>query len=149
MKNILTIHCNGLSKGKKADGVKCHYMEIFQANFRPKKNFKTLDDIDSELVVGNWEAVKSDPSILYEDYVKVDQNVAVWGKATDVDITAHLAENNQADDGLSGNEENKEIQEKLLSSSSEAMVLVRELDAFLYVSLMQLFPAQWSFSEHT
>ena len=66
----------------------------------------------------------------------MDQNVVVCGEATDADIIAQLAENNQAEDGLSGDEEDKEIQEKPLPSSSEAMVHIHELRHFLKVSLM-------------
>ncbi len=53
------------------------------------------------MAVNNWEDVNSDPLILYEDYVNVDQNVVVCDETTDADIIAELAENNnQAEDGL-------------------------------------------------
>ncbi|GBO13768.1 hypothetical protein AVEN_212423-1 [Araneus ventricosus] len=34
-----------------------------------------FDEIDPELAVDNWKDLNSDPSILYEDYVNVDQTV--------------------------------------------------------------------------
>ncbi|GBM79002.1 hypothetical protein AVEN_227230-1 [Araneus ventricosus] len=47
---------------------------------------ENFDEIDPELAVDNWEDVNSDPSILYEDLVNVDQNVVVCDKSTDEDI---------------------------------------------------------------
>ncbi len=71
------------------------------------------------MAVDNWKDVNSDPLILYEDYVNVDKNVVVCGETTDADIImAELAENNQAEDGLSGDEE---VEKKPLPSASEAM----------------------------
>ncbi|GBN78215.1 hypothetical protein AVEN_45096-1 [Araneus ventricosus] len=91
---------------------------------------ENFDEIDPELAVDNWEDVHSDPSILYEDYVNVDQNVVVCDESTDADIIARLAVNSQAENGLSGDEEDKEIQEKPLPSTSEAMVHIHELRRF-------------------
>ncbi|GBM92333.1 hypothetical protein AVEN_40994-1 [Araneus ventricosus] len=70
---------------------------------------ENFDEIDSERATDNWEDVISDASILYEDYVNVDQNVVVCGESTDADIIAQLAVNNQAESGLSEDEEDKEI----------------------------------------
>ncbi|GBO17965.1 hypothetical protein AVEN_116336-1, partial [Araneus ventricosus] len=61
--------------------------------------------------------------------LNVDQNVVVCGESTDADI-AQLAVNNQAEDGLSGDEEVKEIQKKPLPSASEAMVHIHEFRRF-------------------
>lgn len=47
---------------------------------------------------------------------------AVYAEATDVNIIAELAEKNQTEDRLSGDEEHKKVQEKLLSSKSKAMM---------------------------
>ncbi|GBL85197.1 hypothetical protein AVEN_222688-1 [Araneus ventricosus] len=57
---------------------------------------ENFDEIDPEMAVDNWEDVNSDASILYEDYVNVDQNVVVCHESTDADIIAQLAVNNQA-----------------------------------------------------
>ncbi|GBM99928.1 hypothetical protein AVEN_67057-1 [Araneus ventricosus] len=68
--------------------------------------------------------------ILYEDYVNVDQNMVVCGELTNSGIIAQLAVNSQAKVRLSGDEEDKEIQEKPLPSVSEAMVHIHELRFF-------------------
>ncbi|GBL90101.1 hypothetical protein AVEN_135457-1 [Araneus ventricosus] len=38
---------------------------------------ENFDEFDPELSVDNWEDINYDLSILYEDYVNVDQNVVV------------------------------------------------------------------------
>lgn len=45
--------------------------------------------------VDDWKIVSSDPSILYENYVKVDQSVAVCGKSTYKNIIIQLSVNNE------------------------------------------------------
>ncbi len=57
----------------------------------------------------------------------MDQNVVVCGETADADIIAELADNNQAEDGLSGDEE---IEKKPLPSALEAMVHIHELWRF-------------------
>ncbi|GBN02322.1 hypothetical protein AVEN_228677-1 [Araneus ventricosus] len=74
------------------------------------KVVENFDEIDPELAVDNWEDVNSDPSILY-------RTMSTWTKmwlcvASELMIIAQLAVNNQAEDGLSGDEEDKEIPEK-------------------------------------
>lgn len=50
---------------------------------------------------------------------------AVYAQATDVNIIVELAEKNQTENRLSGDEEHKKVQEKLLSSKSKAMVHIQ------------------------
>ena len=88
---------------------------------------------------GENHDINSDPSILDEDYVNMDQNVAVCGEMSDVDTIAQLKENNQAEVGLCGEEENKEIQEKPLLSAAEVLENIE----FFYLSNFFFFSSRF------
>lgn len=91
-------------------------------------------DIDPQLAVHNLEDIHSDPTILYEDYVNVDQNVVVCRIATDADIIAKLVENNQDKDGLvSGDEENKQCRGNPYLVCQKLWCMYMSFDALLKV----------------
>ena len=52
------------------------------------------------------------------------------GEINDLDIIAQLKQINRAEDCLSGEEENKKIQEKFLPIAAEDMMQIHELQRF-------------------
>lgn len=70
----------------------------------------------------------------------MDQNVVTCGKSTNTDIIVQLVVNNYAEDGLSRDEENKEIQEMPLTSVSESVVHMHEVQCFFEGQTKGTFP---------
>ena len=64
--------------------------------------------MDPELALAYKKAVNSDLTVLYEYYVNMDQNL-VCGDMNGADIITQLKENYQAEDGLSREQEDKDI----------------------------------------
>ena len=56
---------------------------------------ENFDETDPELAVDYWNDINSDPSIFYEDYVNVSQNVSVCGEMSDEDMIVQLKESKQ------------------------------------------------------
>ncbi|GBM78913.1 hypothetical protein AVEN_99387-1 [Araneus ventricosus] len=86
---------------------------------------RNFDEIDPELAVDNWEYVNSDPSILYKDYVSVDQNVVECGESTDADIIAKLAVKNKLRTDNLGMKRTRKYQRS--PSTSESIAHIHEL----------------------
>nr|CAD7595378.1 unnamed protein product [Timema genevievae] len=81
--------------------------------------------------------VTPDPAITYVNFVSMDEDVAMCGKVTDVDIVAQVLDNNiQAEDGASGDEEDNssEVQERAILIAVEGMDHLQELGIFLKVT---------------
>ncbi|KAG8242363.1 hypothetical protein J6590_067398 [Homalodisca vitripennis] len=88
-------------------------LDILQASRMCKKAWYKEDygekanDIIAEAVpsVDGWEDVITDPAISFEDFVNVDEDVAVCGEITDAEIIAEVLNNKQDGDMASGDED--------------------------------------------
>lgn len=72
---------------------------------------------------------------MYENYVNVYQNVAMYDEKIAADNIVQLAKNNHAEHGLSEDKENNKRRKQLLYSSSKAMVHMHKLRRFFLQSL--------------
>nr|CAD7444643.1 unnamed protein product [Timema bartmani] len=91
--------------------------------------------------IDNWEEVTPDPPIFYVDFVSVDEDVAMCGEVTDVDIVAEVLNNNiHAEDVEAGDEEYNysAVQERPILSVAEAMDPIQELRLFWKVATMEV-----------
>nr|CAD7455812.1 unnamed protein product [Timema tahoe] len=91
--------------------------------------------------IDNWEEVAPDSPIFYVDFVSVDEDVAMCGEVTDVDIVAEVLNNNiHAEDVEAGDEEYNysAVQERPILSVAEAMDPIQELRLFWKVATMEV-----------
>nr|CAD7603353.1 unnamed protein product [Timema genevievae] len=90
--------------------------------------------VEASPAIDNWDEVNLDPAISYVDFVNVDEDVAVCGEVTDVDIVAEVLNNNiQAEAGaFAADEEDNSsvVQERPIPSAAEAMDHIQELGRF-------------------
>lgn len=80
--------------------------------------------------VDGWDDVINNPAIAFEDFVDVDENVAVCGELTDAEIVADVLNEKQEDDDASGDEHVEDVPEKTVPSAADATNYIKELRLF-------------------
>lgn len=99
-----------------------------------KTDEESVEVTEAETIppVDGWEDVVSDPTISYEDFLNVDEDVAVCREMTDAEIIAEVLDSeNQVDDGDgSGDETAGSSAEVPVPSAADAMNHVQELRRF-------------------
>lgn len=82
--------------------------------------------------IEDWNDVITNPAISYEDFVNVDEDVAVCGEMTDADIIADVMNEKQNDgDNASGDELEEDNPTEAVPSAVEAANHLRELRHFV------------------
>ncbi|XP_063230823.1 tigger transposable element-derived protein 4-like [Bacillus rossius redtenbacheri] len=99
-----------------------------------KTEDETVEATEAEAIpaaVDGWENVGADPTISYEDFLNVDEDVAVCGDVTDTEIIAEvLGSEKQDDDGEGSEEEIAGVEEEPVPSAADAMNHIKELRRF-------------------
>lgn len=81
--------------------------------------------------VDDWDDVITNPAISYEDFVNVDENVAVCGDLTNAEIIADVLNVEKQDgDDASGDELMEDVPEQTVPSAVEATNHIKELRRF-------------------
>ncbi|UYV82091.1 TIGD4 [Cordylochernes scorpioides] len=84
--------------------------------------------------VDGWEDVISNPTISYDDFLNVDDDVAVCGEITDADIIAEVLNHNiekQDGDEASGDEDESSVAGEMnVPSAAEATNYIMQLRRF-------------------
>uniref|UniRef100_A0A1B6KYE2 DDE-1 domain-containing protein n=1 Tax=Graphocephala atropunctata TaxID=36148 RepID=A0A1B6KYE2_9HEMI len=102
-----------------------------KAGFRHTALERLQEPEDIDPCAENWEEVVGDSVVSYEDFVQMDDDVAVCGELTNADILADVM-NNQAQGATSlSSDEEDEVPEKPVPSIFEAMEHVKELRCFV------------------
>ncbi|UYV77601.1 hypothetical protein LAZ67_15001684 [Cordylochernes scorpioides] len=103
---------------------------------RNKISFKTIcGEIGAvNLQLDGWEDVISNPTISYDDFLNVDDDVAVCGEITDADIIAEVLNHNiekQDGDEASGDEDESSVAGEMnVPSAAEATNYIMQLRRF-------------------
>ncbi|UYV82577.1 hypothetical protein LAZ67_22000029 [Cordylochernes scorpioides] len=93
---------------------------------KKEEDEEKADDIIAETMpsVDGWEDVISNPTISYDDFLNVDDDVAVCGEITDADIIAEVLNHNiekQDGDEASGDEDESSVAREMnVPSAAEA-----------------------------
>lgn len=78
-----------------------------------------------------WQDVAADPNISYEDFLNVDEDVAVCGEITDAEIIAEVLDSEkQDDDGEGSDDEVAGVIEEPVPTADDAMNHITELRRF-------------------
>ncbi|XP_046400914.1 tigger transposable element-derived protein 4-like [Ischnura elegans] len=91
-------------------------------------------ELDEILPIDGWEDVAPNPIILYEDFLNVDENVAVCGELTDADIVAEVLDTETQNNEGSGDEiegSRADEEETPVPSAADAMDYLREIRRFV------------------
>lgn len=89
---------------------------------------------DETLPIDGWEDVAPNQTILYEDFLNVDENVAVCGELTDADIVAEVLDTEEQNDDGSGDEivgSPADEEETPVPNAADAMTYLREIRRFV------------------
>ncbi|UYV82433.1 hypothetical protein LAZ67_21002131 [Cordylochernes scorpioides] len=97
--------------------------------------------------VDGWEDVISNPTISYDDFLNVDDDVAVCGEITDADIIAEVLNHNiekQDGDEASGDEDESSVAGEMnIPSAAEATNYIMQLRRFFENALSQSRTFDW------
>ncbi|UYV84636.1 hypothetical protein LAZ67_X002928 [Cordylochernes scorpioides] len=116
---------------------------------KKEEDEENADDIIAETMpsVDGWEDVISNPTISYDDFLNVDDDVAVCGEITDADIIAEVLNHNiekQDGDEASGDKDESSVAGEMnVPSAAEATNYIMQLDAFLKVKMTAV---EWLYS---
>ncbi|UYV65149.1 hypothetical protein LAZ67_3003332 [Cordylochernes scorpioides] len=108
---------------------------------KKEEDEENSDDIIAETMpsVDGWEDVISNPTISYDDFLNVDDDVAVCGEITDADIIAEVLNHNiekQDGDEASGDEDESSVAGEMnVPSALKQRTISCNLDAFLKVKM--------------
>ncbi|UYV80385.1 hypothetical protein LAZ67_19000038 [Cordylochernes scorpioides] len=108
---------------------------------KKEEDEENADDIIAETMpsVDGWEDVISNPTISYDDFLNVDDDVAVCGEITDADIIAEVLNHNiekQDGDEASGDEDESSVAGEMnVPSAAEATNYIMQLRRFFETSL--------------
>lgn len=81
--------------------------------------------------VDGWEDVAADPTISFEDFLNVDEDVAVCGEITEAEIVAEvLGSEKQDNDGEGSEDEITGVEEETVPSAADASNHVKQLRRF-------------------
>ncbi|UYV78371.1 K02A2.6-like [Cordylochernes scorpioides] len=99
---------------------------------------ENADDIIAETMpsVDGWEDVISNPTILYDDFLNVDDDVAVCGEITDADIIAEVLNHNiekQDGDEASGDEDESSVAGEMNVPSAAEAVTAAGMPIYCYL----------------
>ncbi|UYV71905.1 hypothetical protein LAZ67_9001013 [Cordylochernes scorpioides] len=100
---------------------------------KKEEDEENADDIIAETMpsVDGWEDVISNPTISYDDFLNVDDDVAVCGEITDADIIAEVLNHNiekQDGDEASGDEDESSVAGEMnVPSAAEATNYIMQL----------------------
>lgn len=83
--------------------------------------------------VDSWEDVVSNSTISYEDFLNVDEDVAVCGEMTDAEIIAEVLGNEKQDDDADG------LGDEIAGSSAEEVPVPSAADAMNHVQELRRF----------
>ncbi|UYV60984.1 hypothetical protein LAZ67_1002991 [Cordylochernes scorpioides] len=103
---------------------------------KKEEDEENADDIIAETMpsVDGWEDVISNPTISYDDFLNVDDDVAVCGEITDADIIAEVLNHNiekQDGDEASGDEDESSVAGEMnVPSAAEATNYIMQLRRF-------------------
>ncbi|UYV83116.1 K02A2.6-like [Cordylochernes scorpioides] len=101
---------------------------------KKEEDEENADDIIAETIVDGWEDVISNPTISYDDFLNVDDDVAVCGEITDADIIAEVLNHNiekQDGDEASGDEDESSVAGEMnVPSAAEATNYIMQLRRF-------------------
>ncbi|UYV78487.1 K02A2.6-like [Cordylochernes scorpioides] len=103
---------------------------------KKEEDEENADDIIAEMMpsVDGWEDVISNPTISYDDFLNVDDDVAVCGEITDADIIAEVLNHNiekQDGDEASGDEDESSVAGEMnVPSAAEATNYIMQLRRF-------------------
>ncbi|UYV74937.1 K02A2.6-like [Cordylochernes scorpioides] len=98
---------------------------------KKEEDEENADDIIAETMpsVDGWEDVISNPTISYDDFLNVDDDVAVCGEITDADIIAEVLNHNiekQDGDEASGDEDESSAMIIMAGTSRQLLLLTKE-----------------------
>ncbi|UYV79532.1 hypothetical protein LAZ67_17003040 [Cordylochernes scorpioides] len=103
---------------------------------KKEEDEENADDIIAETMpsVDGWKDVISNPTISYDDFLNVDDDVAVCGEITDADIIAEVLNHNiekQDGDEASGDEDESSVAGEMnVPSAAEATNYIMQLRRF-------------------
>ena len=112
-------------------GYRKNYSQLFlQSRLQERSGKRQRHRQRRRSVPGNWEVVSREGDVSFEDFVNLDESVAICGELTDQEILAEVATRKKTDNPTE-EEERPEVTDKPIPTSSEALDRLHELRRYV------------------
>ena len=113
-------------------GYRKNYSQLFlQSRLQERSGKRQRHRQRRRSVPGNWEVVSREGDVSFEDFVNLDESVAICGELTDQEMLAEVKTRKKTDNSSDEEEERPEVTDKPIPTPSEALDQLHKLRRYV------------------